>query len=124
MQIVYGLILFCLFAVINIGLARYDAYKIKRNLRIRHAINAIVYVAIISIFYKWLTVYKVVGLLLVRIPVFNTSLSIFRGLPANYISQTTTSIIDQQITNKIVARIGYFTYHGILLILSLIFVLL
>ena len=123
MQIVYSLLLFCLFIGINIGLAKYDAYKIKRNLRIRHAINSIIYAVCIAIFYKWLTVYKVVGLLLVRIPVFNTTLNIFRGHPAHHISHTTTSIIDQR-TNKVVMRIGYFTYHGILLILSLIFVLL
>jgi hypothetical protein len=123
MQIVYSLILFFLFFGINIGLAKYDAYKIKRNLRIRHAINSIIYIACIAIFYKWLTVYKVVGLLLIRIPVFNTALNLFRGHVANHISHTTTSIIDQR-TNKVVMKIGYFTYHGILLILSLIFVLL
>jgi hypothetical protein len=122
-QIVYSIILFCLFVGINIGLAKYDAYKIKRHLRIRHAINAIVYLLCIAVFYKWLTITKVFGLLLIRIPVFNTSLNIFRGHPAHHISHTTTSIIDQH-TNKVVMRIGYFTYHGILLILSLIFVLL
>lgn len=123
MEIVTSLLLIIVFVLINIGLAKYDAYKIKRHLRIRHAVNAIVYVVCIAIFYKWLTITKVFGLLLIRIPVFNTALNVFRGHPANHVSHTTTSIIDQ-LTNRIVIKIGYFTYHGILLLLSLIFVLL
>jgi hypothetical protein len=123
MEIVTSLLLIIVFVLINIGLAKYDAYKIKRHLRIRHAINAIVYLLFIAVFYKWLSITKVFGLLLIRIPIFNTSLNIFRGLPANHISHTTTSIIDQ-LTNKLVMKIGYFIYHGILLLLSLIFILL
>jgi hypothetical protein len=60
--------------------------------------------------------------LLVRIPVFNTALNVFRGLPADHISHTTTSIIDQ-CTNSIVQKIGYYTYHVILFVLSFILVL-
>jgi hypothetical protein len=123
MEIAISVLLIIVFVLINIGLAKYDAYKIKRHLRIRHAINAIVYVLCIAVFYKWLTITKVFGLLLIRIPVFNTSLNIFRGHPAHHISHTTTSIIDQR-TNKIVMKMGYFTYHGILLLLSIIFILL
>ena len=122
MQVIYSLLLFWLFVCINIGLAKYDAYRIKHNIRIRHAINAIIYVAIMGIFYKFLTVYKILGILLVRIPVFNTSLNVFRGLPADHISYTTTSIIDQ-LTNKIVKKVGYYNYHVFLLLLSLILLL-
>jgi hypothetical protein len=122
MQVIYSVFLFWLFVAINIGLAKIDAYKIKRHLRIRHAVNAVVYLAIMGIFYKFFTVYKVFGILLVRIPVFNTALNVFRGLPADHISHTTTSIIDQ-CTNSIVQKIGYYTYHVILFVLSFILVL-
>lgn len=122
MQVIYSVLFFWLFVAINIGLAKIDAYKIKNHLRIRHAINAIIYLAIMGIFYKFLTVYKVIGILLVRIPVFNTALNIFRGHKADHISHTTTSIIDQM-TNKIVQKVGYFRYHIVLLILSFLLVL-
>jgi len=123
MEIVISLLLIIAFVLINIGLAKRDAYKIKRNLRIRHAINSIVYLICIAVFYKWLTITKVFGILLIRIPVFNTALNVFRGHPAHHISHTTTSIIDQT-TNKVVQKVGYWTYHGILLLLSIIFILL
>jgi len=106
-----------LFIGINIGLARYDAYRIKNNIRIRHAINALIYVGLILIFYKWLTITKILGLLLIRIPIFNTSLNIFRGKPADYLSSTTTSIIDQ-LMNKHIERVGYWNYNVGLIVLS------
>ena len=123
MEIAISVLLIIVFVLINIGLAKYDAYKIKHQLRIRHAINSIVYLICIAIFYKWLTIMKVFGILLIRIPVFNTALNIFRGHPAHHISHTTTSIIDQK-TNRVIQKIGYWTYHGILLLLSIIFILL
>lgn len=110
-------LLLILFIGINIGLARYDAYRIKNNIRIRHAINALVYVGFMLPFYRWLTIPLILGLLLVRIPVFNTALNIFRGKPANWLSYTTTSIITQA-TNGIVEKIGYWTYNAILLFLA------
>lgn len=64
-------------------------------------------------FIKWLTIIKILGILLIRIPVFNTLLNIFRGRPANYLSTTTTSIIDQ-IMNKYIEKIGYWNYNGII----------
>ena len=73
-------ILIIVFIGVNILLALYDAYRIKNNIRIRHAINAIIYCVIIMLFWKWLTIYKVLGLLLIRVPIFNTALNIFRDL--------------------------------------------
>mgnify|MGYP003346896477 CR=1 FL=1 len=37
-------LLLILFIGINIGLARYDAYRIKNNIRIRHGINSLTYI--------------------------------------------------------------------------------
>ena len=105
-----NLIIFLTFVGVNILLALYDAYRIKRNIRIRHAWNAVFYTLLIIPFYKVLTIYKVLGILLVRIPVFNTALNVFRGLPADHISYTTTSIIDKYITNPIIKKIGYWPY--------------
>lgn len=115
-----NILILLIFIGINIGLARYDAYRIKNNIRIRHAINALIYVGLILIFYKWLTIFKVFALLLIRIPVFNTSLNLFRGKPANWLSYTTTSIIDQYFTNKIIEKIGYWTYNILLILISII----
>ena len=116
-----SILILILFIGINIGLARYDAYRIKNNVRIRHAINALVYIGLMIPFIKWLTITKILGLLLIRIPVFNTTLNIFRGLPPTYLSTTTTSIIDQ-IMNKYIEKIGYWTYNVIIFAISIILI--
>jgi hypothetical protein len=112
-----SLLLLVLFIAVNIGLAKFDAWRIKNGVRIRHAINAIVYSGLILIFWKWLTIYKVLGILLLRIPIFNISLNLFRGLPTNYLSKSTTSIIDQ-IMNPFINKVGFMTYHLALFIIS------
>lgn len=108
-----------LFVGINIGLARYDAYRIKNNLRIRHAVNSVVYILLMMLFIKWLTATKVLGLLLIRIPVFNTALNIFRGRAASHLSKTTTSIIDQKM-NKHIQKVGYWYYNSLLILVAII----
>ena len=115
-------LLLILFICVNVGLARFDAYLIKNNIRIRHAVNSIVYISFILLFYKWLTPLKILGLLLVRIPVFNTFLNYFRGLALTYISESTTSIIDQ-LTRNIVKTLGYWTYNILIIITALTLVL-
>jgi len=116
-MVLINTLILILFIGINVGLARYDAYRIKNNIRIRHAINSIIYAGLMIPFIKWLTITKVLGILLLRIPIFNTSLNIFRGRPADYLSTTTTSIIDQ-IMNKYIEKIGYWFYNIILLVLA------
>lgn len=115
-------ILIIVFIGVNILLALYDAYRIKNNIRIRHGINAIIYCVIILMFWKWLTIAKILGLLLIRIPVFNTALNVFRGLPPTFISYTTTSIIDN-VMNKIVMKIGYWRYNILLIVASILLIL-
>lgn len=107
-------IIIVVFVLINIGLAKYDAYRIKKNMPIDHMVNAITYFIITIAFYKWLTPLQVLGLLLIRIPIFNTSLNIFRGLPPTHLSTTTDSVIDR-IMNPIIKKIGYWFYNTILL---------
>jgi hypothetical protein len=116
-MVLINTLILILFIGINIGLARYDAYRIKNNIRIKHAINSIVYVGLILLFWKWLTIIKVLGILLLRIPIFNTSLNVFRGKSATHLSKTTTSIIDQKM-NKHIEKIGYWKYSIGLLVLA------
>jgi hypothetical protein len=116
------IILFIIFVLINIGLASIDAYKIEQGKQIRHGLNALVYLIMIApIFNTTHNWHLVLSLLLIRIPVFNTSLNYFRGKELDYISTSTTSIIDK-ITNWIPNKIGYWVYHLILFIISLILI--
>ena len=120
-MVLINTLILILFVGINIGLARYDAYRIKNNIRIRHAINSIIYVGFILLFWKWLTIAKVLGIMLLRIPIFNTALNVFRGRHATHLSKTTTSIIDQKM-NKYIEKVGYWPYNVILLATSVILI--
>ena len=117
------ILLIIVFVIINILLAKVDANKIKQNQPIYHGINGLIYLILLTpvyfITYSWL---NILGLLLLRIPVFNTSLNYFRGIALTYLSNSTTSIIDK-ITNKIPRKIGYWTYTSIILIISIILML-
>lgn len=114
------MIWFSAFALINIGLAAFDANRIKKHLRIHHGINGLIYLALLGGVYlvtcSWTLI---LGLALLRVSVFNTSLNYFRGLHLTYISKTTTSIIDQA-TNFIPKKIGYWTYHILLILAALV----
>ena len=117
------IVLFILFILANIGFAYIDSQKIKQNKPIYHGINGLIYLGLLIPVYilthSWLTI---IGLSLIRIPVFNTFLNYFRGKKLTYISNTTTSIIDQ-ITNFIPKEIGYWNYCFWLFIISLILIL-
>ena len=116
--------LLIIFVIFNIVLAYFDANKIKQNIRIYHGLNSLIYIVALVLAYlltkNWLIV---IGLAILRIPVFNTALNYFRDKKLTYISKSTTSIIDQ-FTNKIPEKIGYWMYHSILFLISLILILL
>jgi uncharacterized membrane protein len=116
--------LFILFVIFNIVLAYFDANKIKQNIRIYHGVNGLIYTTLLFLAYlltkNWLAV---AGLTILRIPVFNTALNYFRDKKLTHISKSTTSIIDQ-FTNKIPEKIGYWMYHSVLFLISLILILL
>ncbi len=104
------------FIVINIILAYIDARRIKQGKHIYHGINGAIYGLLCIIGYVFVPdLWVIPAMLVLRIPVFNTSLNLFRGLPYDYTSKTTTSIIDQYFTNKIVEKVGYFNYCFIML---------
>jgi hypothetical protein len=116
--------LLILFIAFNMILAYFDASKINQNTRIYHGINGLVYTILLALAYvltkDWLIV---TGLTILRVPVFNTALNYFRGSELTHLSSTTTSIIDQ-LTNRIPEKVGYWTYHTVLLVASLILILL
>jgi hypothetical protein len=104
--------------LLNGILALNDSNKIKKGEHIYHGINGLVYGTVIGIIYLISNdILMCIGLLLIRIPVFNTSLNYFRGLSLTYLSDTTTSIIDK-ITNFIPKKIGYWEYFTILMVIS------
>ena len=117
------IVLFILFILFNIGFAYIDAQKIKQHKPIYHGLNGLIYFILLLVPYLLTHSFTaVLGYALIRIPVFNTFLNYFRGKELTYISNTTTSIIDQ-ITNFIPRKIGYWNYCFWLFIISLILVL-
>lgn len=109
------LILSLVFVIINIILAYIDARRIKQGKRIYHGVNGAVYGVLTLIGYLFVRdIFVIPAMLVLRIPVFNSSLNLFRGLPITYISKTTTSIIDR-LTYGIIEKVGYFNYCFILL---------
>jgi len=114
--------IYLLMILLNGILALIDSNKIKRGEHIYHGINGLVYSTVIGIVYLISEdILMCLGLVLIRIPVFNTSLNYFRGISLTYLSDTTTSIIDR-LTNIIPKTIGYWAYVSILFIISTILI--
>ena len=110
------------FILLNGILALIDSEKIQKGEHIYHGINGLVYGTIVAVVYVISRdILMCMGLLLIRVPVFNTSLNYFRGISLTYISETTTSIIDR-LTNIIPKTIGYWAYTSILIIISTILI--
>lgn len=118
-----------LLVIFNIFLAKVDANKIKKNRKIYHGENALIYILVagfvsaITMGEDWWDFLKVVAIaLLTRKVVFDISLNLFRKLKWNYISNSTTSIVDR-IENKILGKNKYVVYIilAIVLIIKHIF---
>lgn len=115
-----NVIFFVIFLLINIGLAKIDSNLIKKGKKIKHGLNAVIYFILLGIPYYFTKDWFLIGgLALLRIPIFNTFLNGFRGKELDYISDSTTSIIDK-ITNWIPKKIGYWVYNSIILLISLV----
>lgn len=114
---------FFIFVIINVMLAAIDAGLIKKNIKIKHGINGFIYLSLVIVVYLLnKDILTSIGLLIVRIPIFNISLNYFRKLPLNYLSDSTKSIVDR-ITNWIPKKIGFWKYHIFLLFLSIFLIL-
>jgi hypothetical protein len=110
------ILILILFFFINIGLAKYDSIRIKKQKRIYHGINAAVYLVMMVVVFYFLRSYSFfIALLAERRIVFDTALNLFRGLRFDYISSSTTSIIDR-VSYNFQAKHGYFVYYLIFLI--------
>lgn len=73
-----------------------DSILISRGKKILHGINGLFYIfAVVPAYIITDDLYLVAGLFVIRRLVFDVSLNLFRGLPYNYTSKTTTSIIDR-----------------------------
>ena len=107
-----------LYTIINIVLAKIDSWKISKNIHIKHGINALIYCVLIAptFFISW---HYPIAMLALRRIVFDTALNLFRGLPFDYISATTTSIIDR-ISYNFQKQYGYFAYYTIFLIIIIL----
>lgn len=107
-----------LYTILNVVLAKIDAYKISKGIHIKHGINALVYCVLIAptFFITW---HYPIAMLALRRIVFDTALNLFRGLPFDYISSTTTSIIDR-ISYDFQKQYGYFAYYTIFLIIIIL----
>ena len=114
------IILVILYAGLNILHAKHDAWRIFDGRRIYHGINGLVHVLVlIPVYFYTKDWFFIIGLLSLRRIVFDTALNLFRGLKYNYISATTTSIIDR-ISYKFQAKYGYIPYYGVFAIVLII----
>jgi len=113
-----------LFVGMNLILAYHDAERIKLHLRIYHGLNALLYILLLLPVYLYLKDwFFIIGLLSLRRVVFDTALNIMRGLRFDYISSTTTSIIDR-LSYRFQAKYGYFPYYGIFIFITILSIIL
>lgn len=119
-MILLKVIFVVLYSFLNILLANHDALKISRHQKIEHGTNALVYLALIlPVGYLTNSWVFLIGLLALRRIVFDTALNLIRGLKFNYISKTTTSIIDR-LSYNIQDKFGYIPYYGVFAIILII----
>jgi hypothetical protein len=111
------------FVILNVILAWIDATRINKNKFIDHFYNAFIYSCFVGLaYYVRQDFLLVLGLYLLRIPVFNTSLNVFRGLSPTYISSSPASVVDK-IINPIISFIGYWIFNIIILLTSFFLIL-
>lgn len=102
----------------NILLAYVDSILISRGEKILHGINGLIYVlAVIPAYLITKDLLFTANLFVIRRLVFDVSLNLFRGLPYNYTSNTTTSIIDRLLF-RIQNQLGGIYY--LILIISIV----
>jgi hypothetical protein len=118
-MIIIKLLIALVYAGLNILHAKHDAWRIFDGRRIYHGINGLIHVILVGIVLictkEW---FFAIGLLSLRRIVFDTALNIYRGLRFDYISSSTTSIIDR-LSYNFQKRYGYVVYYGIFLLIVL-----
>lgn len=87
------IVLAVFFNIINAGL---DWYRIGKNIKINHTINAVVYTALCALCaYAFANLWYIIPMLFIRPVVFDPLLNMFRKLHPFHVSLTTTSVIDK-----------------------------
>lgn len=103
-------------------MAYVDSVLIKKGERIYHGLNGLFYILmVVPAYLITKDLYLCAGLFVVRRLVFDVSLNLFRGLPYNYISKTTTSIIDR-VLYRVQERLGgiyYLILIGLIVVLTM-----
>jgi hypothetical protein len=95
---------------------------ISKGEKILHGFNGLFYLMMLApVYIITKDIYLVAALLVIRRIVFDISLNLFRGLPYNYTSETTTSIIDR-LLYKTQNFLGIFYYIILVGIIVLLFV--
>ena len=114
------LLIILAYTFLNIALAAYDAARIKDNEKIYHTVNAVQY--LIFLIPAWCVTGNwvlLIGLLALRRVVFDIALNLFRGLPFNYISPTTDSVIDRW-SYKLQEKYGWKLYYGVFVLIIIL----
>lgn len=123
-MIIIKLLIALVYAGLNILHAKHDAVRISQHKRIYHGINGLIHVILVGVVFlftkEW---FFVIGLLSLRRIVFDTALNLFRGLRFDYISSSTTSIIDR-LSYSFQKRYGYVIYYGLFFLLVLLSIIL
>ena len=112
-----------LFTAVNVAHAYHDSVRIKAHKRIHHGLNGLFYILALAPVILSKDWFFLIGLLSLRRVVFDTALNLFRGLRFDYISSTTTSIIDR-LSYKFQAKYGYVPYYGIFILITILSILL
>lgn len=90
---IYALLIAVALNIIN---AFIDSIRIKKNIRINHTVNAVVYLVLcIGSGIALGNIWFVIPMLFIRPVVFDVLLNILRGLNPFHVSITTTSVIDK-----------------------------
>ena len=123
-MIIVKLLIALVYAGVNILHAKHDAVRIAQHKRIYHGINGLIHLILVGI--TWIVIrdwFFTIGLLAIRRIVFDTALNLFRGLRFDYISSTTTSVIDR-LSYDFQRRYGYIIYYGLFLLVAILSILL
>lgn len=108
-------------SMINVLLAWSDTNKIKNNEPISHDINAVIYVVIVFCFCLIShDPVNAISYLAIRIPLFNTSLNLFRGLPYDYHPKKPESFVDK-CGSYVIDMFGYDNYNLFLILIAIIY---
>lgn len=82
--------------LVNIGNAFFDSWRMKKNIRIAHALTALLYGVVCALVALWFgNILYAIPMLFIRPVVFDPLLNVLNKLHPFHVSMTTTSVIDK-----------------------------